>query len=157
MMLLIAYDSVSGNTERMAKLIAKGAAERCPDILVKKIGEVIEKDLEEAEVIVLGCPTYNRDMTADMKTFLRSKFAKMRDTMRGKMGAAFGAYGWSGEARSLIKERMKQFEITVLDLHQDFTGTPDENFYITSLSDIERGCLKFADELVEKSRQPRQL
>ena len=68
---LVTYVSRTGNTERMAEYIAEGIrfTENTADL--KKISKVKdEKDLEGYEGYVFGCPTYHRDITGGMKTFL---------------------------------------------------------------------------------------
>ena len=52
---LIAYDSMTGNTERMAQAVAQGARRVHGAVpLVKKVSEVTKEDLEAADAIVLG-------------------------------------------------------------------------------------------------------
>jgi flavorubredoxin len=149
-MLLIIYDSISGNTEKMANFIAEGAQKKFSNVYVKKVNEVVEEDLVKANIIAFGCPTYNRDLTSGMKSFFETKVVKVKNKLRGKMGVAFGAYGWSGEAIKVMKDNMKYIKMKVLDIHQDFTGTPDEDFYITSLADIKEKSYNFGVELTKK-------
>jgi len=103
--LLILYDSQTGNTEKMAEAVAEGARS------VANV-EVIEKyyarpeELAEAAAIVFGSPTYYHDMTVPIKQMLEEA-AKANTQLKGKIGAAFGSYGWSGEAPQLILEILK--------------------------------------------------
>ena len=148
--LLILYDSISGNTERMAKFIAEGAQNKNLQVVIKKIKESSEQDLIEADAIAFGCPTYNRDLTSNTKKFFETEIAKIKKHLKGKIGAAFGSYGWSAEALELMKEMMKYLKMNVLELPQEFTGVPDEDFYITSLSDIKQRSEKFGEDLAKK-------
>jgi flavorubredoxin len=135
--LLVVYDSISGNTERMAKFIMEGANRKLSKVILKNVEDVVEQDLIDADAIAFGCPTYNRGLTSGMKEFFEVKLVKVKGKLRGKMGIAFGAYGWSAEAIRLIQGSLKYLKMNVIELDQGSTGTPDEDYYITSLSDIE--------------------
>lgn len=67
------------------------------------------------DAIVIGMPTYHHDMTVDMKKLLEESAVKNID-LKNKIGAAFGSYGWSGEAPKLILEIMKnKFNMDVVE------------------------------------------
>ncbi len=54
-------------------------------------------------------------MGIDMKNLLEGA-AKDEINLKGKVGAAFGSYGWSGEAANLLLEIMKnRFEMDVIE------------------------------------------
>ena len=56
---LISYYSESGNTEKLAKAIAKGAVEVLDvEVQVKRVEETSLDDLLSADAIVMGSPTY---------------------------------------------------------------------------------------------------
>ena len=94
--LLIVYDSISGNTEKLAKFIADGARKKLSNVTIKNVNEVVEQDFIEADAIAFGCPTYNRDLIPSVKKFFETKVVKVKGRLKGKVGAAFGSYGWSG-------------------------------------------------------------
>jgi NAD(P)H dehydrogenase (quinone) len=101
---LVAYTSRTGKTEKMANYIAEGIRFSGNDAVLKKISEVKdEKDLTGYDGYVFGCPTYHRDMTAGMKTFL---FQAEKANLLGKMGGAFGSYTHSGESAPMIFDTM---------------------------------------------------
>jgi flavorubredoxin len=53
-------------------------------------------------------------------------------SLRGKVGAAFGSYGWSGEAPKLVIEIMKnKFEMQVAEPPLLARNVPDQNMLIT--------------------------
>ena len=65
--------------------------------------------------ILVGSPTYHHDMPVDFKN-LFEEAAVQGISLNGKIGAAFGSYGWSGEAPKLILEIMKyKFEMKVVE------------------------------------------
>ncbi len=112
---LIAYYSRSGHTESMANYIAEGVRIKGCEAEVKPISEIKnEKDLEGYDAYILGCPTYHRDMTANMKSFL---FLCGKVNLEGKPGGAFGSYTHSGDAPLEIYETMEYvFKMNVTSL-----------------------------------------
>jgi flavorubredoxin len=102
---LIAYDSRTGHTEKMSEYVAEGIRMGGNQAELKKIHSIKhEKDLEGYDAYVLGCPTYHRDMTGGMKTFL---FLMEKAKLEGKVGGAFGSYTHSGDAPSIIFDTME--------------------------------------------------
>ena len=102
---LITYYSRTGKTEKMAEYIAEGVRFSGNSADIRKLAEIkSEKELEGYDGYVLGCPTYHRDMTANMKTFL---FLVEKAKLNGKVGGAFGSYTHSGDAPKYIFETME--------------------------------------------------
>jgi len=66
--------------------------------------------IEEADAIALGTPTINGDATKPMWDLLSSLVVV---NMQGKLGAAFGSYGWSGEAVPMLEDRMRGLKLRV--------------------------------------------
>ena len=74
----------------MAQFMAEGARFAGADVEVKKITEIKEAEaLAGYDAYMFGCPTYHRDMTQTMKTFL---FLAQKADLAGKPGGAFGSY-----------------------------------------------------------------
>jgi flavorubredoxin len=123
--LLILYYSQTGNTGKMAKAIGEGAKTVAGvDVEVKYFAK--PEDLAEAEAIILGMPTYHHDMGMDMKRLLE-ELAVKEINLKGKVGAAFGSYGWSGEAPHMLLEVMKnKFEMEVIEPALLIKYAPDE-------------------------------
>ena len=102
---LVAYDSRTGNTERMAEYIAEGVRFSGHEAELEKISAIKnEKGLEGYDAYIFGCPTYHRDMTNGMKTFL---FLAQKANLQGKVAGAFGSYTHSGDAPKLILDTME--------------------------------------------------
>ena len=102
---LVAYVSRTGNTEQMAQYIAEGIRMTGQTVEMKKINQMkSEKELEGFDGYVFGCPTYHRDLTGGMKTFL---FLAQKTNMTGKIGGAFGSYTHSGESAQMIYDTMQ--------------------------------------------------
>ena len=102
---LIVYYSRTGKTGQMAEYIAEGMRFSGNMVELKKIAEIKnEKDLTGFDGYVFGCPTYHKDMTENMKTFL---FLAQKGGLEGKVGGAFGSHTHSGEAPQLIFDTME--------------------------------------------------
>jgi flavorubredoxin len=102
---LIVYATRSGETQQIGELIAEGirfAGYEAEVLDVKTIEN--ETDLEGYEAYVFGSATYHGEMLQAMKTFL---FLAENANLEGKVGGAFGAFGWSGEANDRIFDTMK--------------------------------------------------
>jgi NAD(P)H dehydrogenase (quinone) len=95
---LVAYHSVTGNTEKMAEAVAAGAR-TVPgaQVLVKRVGQVTADELFAADAIVVGSPVYWANMAGEVKTFFDNwqfKFGVFPDfKMKNKVGAAFATGG----------------------------------------------------------------
>ena len=101
---IVIYETRSGNTEMMAKAIVAGLEEAGVDVELKRAVRAKADDLKDIDAVVLGSPTYVRSLIAAMKTFL---FEMQKADLKGKVGAAFGSYGWSGESIEILTETMK--------------------------------------------------
>jgi flavorubredoxin len=122
--ILVLYYSRTGNTEKMAKAVAEGAR-LVSGVEVELAYNVTSEQLKEFDAIVIGTPTYHHDTTVDIKTLFEEAAAKNID-LKGKAGAAFGSYGWSGEAPRLVLEIMKnKFEMDVTELPLLIKYAPD--------------------------------
>jgi len=101
---LIVYASRTGETKTISSLIAEGLRFSLIDAEVKEAKEIKnEQDLDGYDAVVFGSATYHGDMMQGMKTLL---FLAEKANLEGKVGGAFGAFGWSGEAPDRIFETM---------------------------------------------------
>ncbi|MFM8444292.1 MAG: FprA family A-type flavoprotein [Methylococcus sp.] len=113
--LLIFYISSYGNTARMAEAIGEGARQVAgvrPSLYDLEGGDssTFADLLEEADAVVIGSPTINGDAVKPVWDLLSS--LTMID-VKGKIGAAFGSYGWSGEAVRMIEDRLRGLKLRV--------------------------------------------
>lgn len=101
---LIAYDSRTGKTAKMAEYIAEGIRISGNEAVLKKITTIKnEKEIQGYDGYVFGSPTYHQEMIGTMKTFL---FLAQKADLKGKVGAAFGSYTHSGDAPKQIFDTM---------------------------------------------------
>lgn len=105
----IGYVSAYGNTAALAQAIGKGIGQSASfDVQILEINKENLKAalnaIAQADGVLLGSPTINRDTVELMWEVLGSISAI---TNRNKSAATFGSYGWSGEAPSLMEDRLK--------------------------------------------------
>lgn len=104
--ILVAYHSVTGNTERMAQGVVEGA-KAVPGTIValKRVQEVTAQDLFGADAVVVGSPVYWSNMAGEVKTFFDNwqlKFGVFPEfKMRDKVGAAFATGGQISSGKEL--------------------------------------------------------
>ena len=102
---LIVCATRTGETENIGNLIAEGLRFSGIDTKVVNVKDVKnENDLAGYDAYAFGAATYHGDMLKGMKTFL---FLAEKAELEGKVGGAFGAFGWSGEAPDRIYDTMK--------------------------------------------------
>lgn len=92
--ILVVYYSRTGNTEQMARGVIEGA-ERVPGVATKlrKASEVSKEDLDMADGIVLGCPTYFANLPGEMKAIMDDWNWRMKVDFTDKVGGAFSTAG----------------------------------------------------------------
>jgi flavorubredoxin len=109
----IIYASGMGRTKTMAEAIANGAMTiEGVEVVLKESYDALPEDIKDAGAIVLGGSTYNYKLIKSMDPFLK-ELAKL--DLKGKVGAAFGSYGWSGESVPTLIARMKSFGMNVIE------------------------------------------
>ncbi|MCZ7362553.1 MAG: flavodoxin domain-containing protein [Candidatus Methanoperedens sp.] len=110
--IVVVYLSTSGNTKAMADAIAEGARSRNVDAKSLNFHEAKIEELKSADGIALGSSTFHYKMLPPMEKFLNDL---AKEDLKGKAGAAFGSYGWSGEAPVIIAEKMREIGMKVID------------------------------------------
>ncbi len=126
---LIAYVSAYGYTGEMAHALAQGiksAGDIDVDLLdIEKmdIGEIDSK-LVLADAILVGSPTINQNILLQIYK-LFAVINPIRD--RGKLAAAFGSFGWSGEGVGIIEANLKSLKLNVVTSPAAMKFRPDSN------------------------------
>ncbi len=87
---LVTYHSATGNTEKMARLVAEGAKKAKADVTVKPIAEVQPVELLDYDAIIIGSPTYYGEAAAPVRR-LFDESVKYHGQLEGKVGAAFAS------------------------------------------------------------------
>jgi flavorubredoxin len=102
---LVVCATRTGETLRIGELIAEGIRFSGHEVKVMNVNAIKkEADLQGYDGLVFGSATYHGDMIQGMKTML---FLAEKAGLEGKVGGAFGAFGWSGEAPDRIFNTMK--------------------------------------------------
>ena len=102
--IVIVFDSLRGNTQRVVDVMSElfTAADHEVKAVKPKAAEVA--DMEAADFLLLGGPTYHKDLINTMKQVL---FKLEKANLKGKSGAAFASFGWSGESLGIVEDTMK--------------------------------------------------
>ena len=109
----------------MAKAVAEGAQIN-DNIEVELNFHVEPEELSTFDAIIVGAPTYYHELPVDFKRLFEEVAAK-GISLKGKIGATFGSYGWSGEAPKNILEIMKnKFEMFVVEPPLLVNYVPDQ-------------------------------
>lgn len=102
---LIVYATRKGETQKIGELIAEGMRFSGLEVHLVNVNEIkSENDLAGYDAYVFGSATYHGEMMQQMKTFL---FLAEKSGLEKKIGGAYGAFGWSGEAPDRIYDTMK--------------------------------------------------
>jgi flavorubredoxin len=128
--LIVFYMSAYGSTARMAEAVCAGA-ESVPGVRVSLYdleggeSEPFVDLIEAADALAFGSPTVNGDAVKPVWDLLSSLAVV---NLKGKIGAAFGSYGWSGEAVPMIEDRMRglKMRVPVSGLRVKLIPTTDE-------------------------------
>ncbi len=129
-MLSVFYMSSYDNTHRMAEKIMEGADSI--DGIVASMYDLASLEernmidlLEESDAIIIGSPTINGDAVKPAWDLLAC-MAYLESG--GKIGAAFGSYGWTGEAPEMLHDRMRwlKFRLPVDPMKVKLIPTDEE-------------------------------
>ncbi|HOW13318.1 MAG: flavodoxin domain-containing protein [Methanosarcina sp.] len=140
---IVVYLSTSGNTKAMAEAIGNGIESKNVDVKVVSFYDVKPEELKEAEAIAVGSSTFYYKMLLPMEKFMNETLVSTNP--QGKLGAAFGSYGWSGEAPIMIAEKMRELGMTVVDPVLRILHMPTDK-------DLQE-CKRLGIDIAEKMKQ----
>ena len=130
----------------MANAVVEGA-QSSGNVEVELNYHVDTESLSSYDAIIVGVPTYHHDMHVDFKG-LFEEAAVQGISLKGKIGATFGSYGWSGEAPKLILEIMKfKFEMKTIEPPLLVKNTPDQN----ALNECRNLGVKVSESLMNRA------
>lgn len=124
---LVVYETMWGSTGKIARALLEGIASEGVEAGLYSLpqadrSEVI-KELLEAKGILVGSSTHNQRMLLNMAAFLEDlKGLKPA----GKIGAAFGSYGWAAKAVQQMEEDLREAGIEVVEADLSFKFAPPE-------------------------------
>ncbi len=113
---IIVYDTMWHSTEKMAVAIAEGLVQENISTKIFNLhhnhrSEVMT-ELLDAKAVICGSSTLNNNLLprmADILTYMKGLKPLNR------IGAAFGSYGWSGEAVGQINHYLEEMKFTIAD------------------------------------------
>ncbi len=138
---LVAYATRTGQTKKIAEAIADGLKTEGVEVTLENINKLKDvHDFEGYDGYVFGAATYHGEMMGPMKTML---FLVEKANLKGKVGGAFGAFGWSGEAPGRIFDTMKNI------FEMDMVGGPLKIKKVTA-GDGAQKARAYAQEIAAK-------
>lgn len=124
---LVVYSSMYGSTERMALAIAeafmhKGVTVRLYDLDISDISDIITEALS-AKYLAVGSSTHNGTVLPTVGAFLT--YLKGL-APKGRIGIAFGSYGWMQSAPTEIAAALKsaKYELPMDPVCEDWNDRP---------------------------------
>lgn len=143
---IVIFDTMWGGTEKMANAICSGLANsgigyKLYSVGVSDLSDVMTEVLT-AKAVVLGSPTLNNGITPTIAPFIEELHGLR---FKGKIGAAFGTYGWSGECVKILEEGLRKAKIEIVQegIKFQYNALPE---------DLEK-CEQFGRELGEKIKK----
>ena len=119
---LVCYYSRTGNTEKMAQIIADVMKSKDLTVQLKKVEECKVDDLLDYDCIILGSPTYYGSMAWPIKKLLDESI-KHHGKLRGKVGGAFSSSAnVGGGNESTILSMLQAFLIHGMIIQGDHEG-----------------------------------
>jgi len=137
---VVVYDTMWKSTRKMAEAIADGISATGTKVSVIHIRSSHRSDIMteviDSRAVVVGSPTLNNCMfptVADVLTYMKGLRPKNR------IGAAFGSYGWSGEAVRQIIGELSAMGMDILDDGLKVKYVPGK--------DILRDCFEYGKKI----------
>ena len=126
---VVAYESMWGGTEAMARMIVEGlSSEGIPTKMFKLSSTPrsrVISELLEARAIFIGSATLNNGVLPQVAELL-SELKGLR--FKGRIGAAFGCFGWAGGGTKVINAALEQSgspeELQIARLMQESMNAP---------------------------------
>jgi flavorubredoxin len=124
--ILIACVSAYGYTMQAAEIIASGILENKEiEVEIADIENISSFDLESklivSDGILVGSPTINQNTLLPVYK-LFALINPLRD--KGKLGGAFGSFGWSGESPKIILENLRLLKLKIFEQPGSFKFAP---------------------------------
>jgi len=124
----IPYVSAYHKTGIIAEKIAEGIRSagdievEVLDIERSSLGE-LDEQITRSSAIIIGSPTINQNILLPVYK-LFALINPIRD--KGKLAAAFGSYGWSGENKQMLETNLKNLKLKLFDEGIFVKFTPNE-------------------------------
>lgn len=140
---VIAYDTMWGSTELMARAIGEGLGENGARVALMPLRASTRSDVAteilDAGALLVGSPTINNGVfptVADAMSYLKGL------KRRNLMGASFGSHGWSGEAVKIVSDELRGMKVELLHDGLSVNYVPD--------NDALTRCVSLGRDIAEK-------
>lgn len=151
---IVVYYSRSGNTKKMAEIIAQSMNDSSLSTECKDVSEVKADDLVDYDAIVVGSPTYYGHMAGEIKLMF-DELVSRHGQLDGKVGAAFSsAANIGGGNETTIMGIIEAMLIAGMVVHGDpkgdhygpvSIGSPDER--------VEKQCTRRGVRIAELTKK----
>jgi len=125
---VVIFDSMWKSTTKMANYITMGIESEDVNVRLMNTRKWHRSDILteiiEAGAIAVGSPTLNNNIfpvIADVMTYLKGL------KPQNKISAAFGSYGWSGEAVKILNKEFTEMKLDIIDDGVKVQYVPDED------------------------------
>ncbi|MDR3264852.1 MAG: flavodoxin [Synergistaceae bacterium] len=135
---IVVYWSGTGNTEKLAELVEKGASGKGAAVTRKNVSDAKTAELAGYDVVALGSPSMGVETIeeGEMEPF----FTEAAPSLSGKKVALFGSYGWGdGEWLRSWADRVRDAGGQLMDEGLAVHETPD--------ADAEARCVAWGEKL----------
>ncbi len=125
----IVYDTIWGGTRVMAEAIARGIREADPDVAVNVLNMArsdkndVATEIFRSKAVLIGSPSHNKCVLSSIALLLEELKGL---AFKGKKAAAFGCYGWSGEAQKRLTGLLHDAGYEIVDDGITNLWEPDE-------------------------------
>jgi flavorubredoxin len=123
---LVLFSTMTGNTTKIAQSLSQGLEELGVEATTINVKNAEIEDIkilaQETDAILIGSSTRYGDMIGNIEEVIKEIITL---DLSHKLGAAFGSYGWSGEAVEIINDYLKQSNINLIDTSYLIKSTGD--------------------------------
>ena len=148
---LILYSTMTGNTKKIANIFKEKFEEQnitseLIDVNKDPMDNIMNA-INEADAIFFGSSTKYGDMIGNMEEVLKNLKTL---NLENKLGAAFGSYGWSGEAIEVIQDYLNKTNLRSLNTSDIIksTGMTDIELPLRIRFSSKEDNLKSIDRIV---------
>ncbi len=140
---VVMFDTMWSSTAKMAREVAKGIESLGVSVRLMNTRKCHRSDIMtevlDAKALIVGSPTINNGIfpvIADVMTYIKGLKPKNR------MAAAFGSYGWSGEAVKILNQEFESMGMDIVDDGLKVQYVPDK-------ADLEK-CFELGEKIARK-------
>lgn len=142
---VVIYDTMYNSTKSMAEAIAEGLARK--GVMSKLFNASVSDpsdlitEIFKAKGVIVGTCTVNNTVMRSIAAVLEEIKAHR---FKGKVGAGFGSYGWSGEGAKEISRRLEEAGLAV--------PVPPLQFKYRPSGEELQKCVEFGEAIAESMR-----